>query len=297
MLNSINSDHSYDKEKITIILYDDCSTDTSSEIIKDFIHRHGDNYNDVIYERGNESSGGNVARAINRCFELAKNTYTKYVFNIEADVVIPEDTFGSLVSLLEGDSDIGMVSVPYTYLGENQKSIEVDITMGCAIISRKLLDSVSWKIDERFTNTNDLWLVANAEKKGLKVLCDRTKRAGHLKPLIYKEHIRNKFFQLPHYHYLLLKDGLLTRRLLKRYVYYGTYLIIPILFLLNPFFSLLIGPVLIAGIWHYRSVRRFLYAFPVGIAMVLGIIKEALKDIAQRALQRSCTQRISVRNR
>lgn len=276
-LKSISDNLSYDKKKITLVFYDDCSTDSSSQILKEFIAKNGSSYFDVLLRRGTEPTGGNVAKAINQCFELARTTESKYIVNVEADVEIPRDTLELLVDFIERNATVGMGSIPYVYVGGDQKTIEVDVTMGCTIISRQLLDEIDWRIDERFDRTNDLWLGAKAERLGFEVVSVRHRTAKHLKPFNYTVHVWDRFLYLPRYHYLLLREGLMTRRLLRSYIYYGSYLLVFILSFINTFSAIALGPLVIVGVWHYRSVRKFLYAFPVGLAMALGLIISVAK--------------------
>lgn len=279
-LKSIAND-TYDKSRVVVIFYDG-STDSSSLILQDFIKEHGSRYFKVIHRRETTPSRGNIAKARNGCFSLARDTEAQYLVSVDSDVEVPQGTLRDLVDFVRKDPQIGMASIPYVYVqddNEPARTFEVDVTLGCAILSRELLDRVDWKIDERFAKADDLWLGAKAERLGFKIACYRQKRAIHLKPLMYKDHLRKRLLEVPRYHYLLLKEGLLTRRLRRTYAYYGAYLLLPALYLVNPLSLMLLAPLFALGVLHYRSLRRFLMALPVGIAMMLGLVVSLLRDV------------------
>ncbi len=279
-LERIDND-SYNKKKITLIFFDG-STDSSSQILQDFIQVHEFEYYALVHQREAHPSQGNIARARNGCLHLARQTEAEYIVSIDSDVAISQGTMKALVGLLQRDLLIGMASVPYIYSSDNSQpanSPDVDITLGCTIISRKLLDRVDWTIDERFAKADDLWLGAMAERLGFKLVSYSQMRVTHMKPFSYSDHVRKRMSEVPLYHYLLLKEGLLTRRLRRTYTYYGAYLILPILCLVNHMFIVLLAPLIGVGVWHYRSVKRFLRALPVGIVMILGLLGIGLRDL------------------
>ena len=277
-LESIYADYSYDKEKIALVFFDDHSTDSSSRILKEFIVQHGPLYSQVIQRRKDDASEESIARARNECLSLAKETAVNYVISIDSDVEIPRGTIADLVGLLRKDNKIGMASIPYAYVEAGKKyASEVDINMGCTIMSREFLDQVNWTINDRFTNVDDLWLGAKAEKLGFKVVRLDNKRANHLKEFVYGDHLKNRFLLLPRYHYLLIREGLITRRLKRTYIYYSAYLALSAICLLNSFALILFIPLFGLGLWHYRSISKFLLALPVGITMTIGLIANILK--------------------
>jgi len=279
-LKSVAND-TYDKSRVVVIFYDG-STDSSGLVLQDFIKEYGPRYFKVIHRRETTPSRGNIAKARNGCFSLARDTEVQYLVSLDSDVEIPQGTLKDLVDLIKKDPQIGMVSIPYVYAQDNNepaRTFEVDVTLGCTALSRELLDRVDWKIDERFAKADDLWLGAKAERLGFKVACYRQKRAIHLKPLMYKDHLRKRLMEVPRYHYLLLKEGLFTRRLRRTFAYYGAYLLLPALYLVNPLLLTLLVPLFALGVLHYRSLRRFLMALPVGIAMVLGLVVSILRGV------------------
>jgi glycosyltransferase involved in cell wall biosynthesis len=278
-LKSIAND-TYNKSSVVMIFYDG-STDSSSVVLQDFVKEYGPRYFKVIHRRETTPSRGNIAKARNGCFSLARDTEAQYLVSVDSDVEVPQGTLKDLVDFIRKDPQIGMASIPYVYVqddNEPARTFEVDVTLGCTILSRELLNRVDWKIDERFAKADDLWLGAKAERLGFKIACYRQKRALHLKPLIYKDHLRKRLLEVPRYHYLLLKEGLLTGRLRRTYAYYGAYLLLPALYLVNPLLLMLLAPLLALGVLHYRSLRRFLMSLPVGIAMMLGLVISLLRD-------------------
>jgi glycosyltransferase involved in cell wall biosynthesis len=279
-LERIDND-SYNKKKMTLIFYDG-STDSSSQILQDFMQVHEFEYSAIVYRKETRPSQGNIAKARNGCLHLARQTEAEYIVSIDSDVAISQGTMKALVGLLQRDLHIGMASIPYTYSSGNSQPAhtpDVDITLGCTIISRELLDRVDWTIDERFAKADDLWLGATAERLGFKLVSYSQMRVTHMKPFSYRDHVRKRVSEVPLYHYLLLKEGLLTRRLRRTYTYYGAYLILPILCLASYMFIVLLAPLLGLGVWHYRSVKRFLRALPVGIVMIVGLLCMGLKDL------------------
>lgn len=277
-LESIYADDSYDKKKIALVFFDDHSTDLSPKILKEFIMQHGSLYLQVIQRRKDDASEESIARARNECLSLAKETAVNYVISIDSDVEIPRGTIADLVELLRKDNKIGMASIPYAYVEAGKKyASEVDINMGCTIMSREFLDQVNWTIDVRFTNVDDLWLGAKAEKLGFKVVRLDNKRANHLKEFVYSNHLKNRFLLLPRYHYLLIREGLITRRLRRTYIYYSAYLALSAISLLNSLTLILFVPLFGLGLWHYRSIGKFLLALPVGITMTIGLIANILR--------------------
>jgi hypothetical protein len=240
--------------------------------------QHGSLYSRVIQRRKDDASEESIARARNECLSLAKETAVNYVISIDSDVEIPRGTIADLVERLRKDNKIGMASIPYAYVEAGKKyASEVDINMGCTIMSKEFLDQVNWTIDDRFTNVDDLWLGAKAEKLGFKVVRLDNKRANHLKEFVYGNHLKNRFLLLPRYHYLLMREGLITRRLRRTYIYYSAYLALSAISLLNSITLILFVPLFGLGLWHYRSIGKFLLALPVGIAMTIGLIANILR--------------------
>jgi glycosyltransferase involved in cell wall biosynthesis len=272
--------NSYEKNKITLIFYDG-STDGSSQIIEDFIKKNGSEYQKLIHERESPPSKGNIAKARNGCFKLAVNTNTKYVVSIDSDVEIPLNAIHELVRLIDQGQEIGIASIPYIYLNDDPKtpsSLLVDITLGCTIISRNLLDRINWRIDERFSKADDLWLGSQAEKLGFKVVKHETEKARHLRQFNYKEHLKHRLTQVPNYHYLLLKDGLLTKRLKRTYLYYTVYLITTALLLVDLLFAIIFIPLIAIGLWHHRSLKKFVRSLGTGIIMIFGLTCNIIKN-------------------
>jgi len=281
--------NSYNKNKITLIFYDG-STDGSSQIIKDFIKNNGSEYYKVIHEKESSPSKGNIAKARNNCFKLAKNTNTKYIFSIDSDVEIPPNAIQELVQLIEQDKEIGIASIPYIYLNDELKSpnsLLVDITLGCTIISRNLLDRINWYIDERFGKADDLWLGSQAEKLGFKVVKHETEKARHLREFNYREHLKHRLTRVPNYHYLLLRDGLLTKRLKRTYLYYAIYLITLALLLVDLLFAIIFIPLIAIGLWHHRSLKRFILSLCTGIIMIFGFVSSMFKNASRKIIKNS----------
>lgn len=272
--------NSYEKNRITLIFYDG-STDGSSQIIKDFIEKNGSQYHKVIYEKELPPSKGNIAKARNGCFKLAVNTNTKYIVSIDSDVEIPTNAIQELVRLIDQDQEIGIVSIPYIYLNDDPKSpssLLVDITLGCTIISRNLLDKINWHIDERFGKADDLWLGSQAEKLGFKVVKHETERARHLREFNYREHLEHRLTQVPNYHYLLLREGLLPKRLKRTYFYYVLYLITLALLSIDLLFAIILIPLIVIGLWHHHSPKKFIRSFCTGMIMILGFIISIIRN-------------------
>ena len=255
---------------------------------------HETEYYSLVYREDPDPSQGNIARARNGCLNLARQTEAEYVVSVDSDVAIDQGTMKALVGLLQNDSVIGMASVPYVYSSNDSQPNnlpDVDITLGCTIISRELLERINWTIDERFAKADDLWLGAMAERLGFKIVSYDQMTATHMRPFVYGDHLRKRISEVPLYHYLLLKEGLLTKRLRRTYAYYSAYLFLPILCLANYMLILLLAPLMGLGVWHYHSLKRFIRALPVGIAMILGLLGVGARDIFRRG------QRISVSKR
>jgi hypothetical protein len=209
------------------------------------------------------------------------NTNTKYVFSIDSDVEIPLNAIQELVRLIDQDQEIGIASIPYIYLNDDPKtpsSLLVDITLGCTIISRNLLNKINWNIDERFSKADDLWLGSQAEKLGFKVVKHETEKARHLRQFNYKDHLQHRLTQVPNYHYLLLKDGLLTKRLKRTYLYYTLYLFTSALLLVDFLFAIMFIPLIGIGLWHHRSLKKFVRSLGTGIIMIFGFIYSIIKN-------------------
>ena len=273
--------NAYEKNKITLIFYDG-STDGSSHIIEEFIKENGSGYHQVINEKEPSPSNGNIAKARNGCFKLAMNTNADYIFSIDSDVEIPNNAIRELVQLITNEKDIGIASIPYVYLYEDPKSptsLPVDITLGCTLLSRNLLDRINWHIDERYGKADDLWLGSKAEKLGFKIVKHEIEKARHLREFNYKEHLKHRLTKVPDYHYLLLKDGLLTKRLKRTYLYYTLYLITSGLLLLELLFSIFFLPLIAIGLWHHRSLKKFLRSLGTGLIMIFGFIGSIIKNI------------------
>ena len=281
--------NSYEKNKITLIFYDG-SIDGSSQIIKNFIKKNGSEYHKVIHEKESSPSKGNIAKARNGCFILAINTNTKYIFSIDSDVEIPLNAIQELVQLIEQDQEIGIASIPYIYLNDDPKSpssLLVDITLGCTIISRNLLDRINWHIDERFGKADDLWLGSQAEKLGFKVVKHETEKARHLRDFNYKEHLKHRLTQVPNYHYLLLRDGLLTKRLKRTYVYYALYLITLASLSIDLLFAIIFIPLIAIGLWHHHSPKKFIRSLCTGMIMIFGFINSIIRNASRKIIRNS----------
>ncbi|MBS7623494.1 glycosyltransferase [Candidatus Bathyarchaeota archaeon] len=283
-LKSIVND-GYEKSRVSIVLYDDGSTDSSSLIAEEFIKVYGHKYSQVIYRRSTVPSRGNIAKARNRCFSLARDTQAQYLISVDSDVEMPAGTIQDLVDLAEKDRRVGIASIPYTYAKHSSAAsqrLDVDVTLGCTILSRELLDRIDWRINERFDKVDDLWLGAKAEKLGFKIICHNQSRALHLKPIIYRDHLKRRLFEVPRYHYLLLKEGLLTRRLRRTYAYYAAFLLSLAFCLASSVLTLAPALLLVLGVLHYRSLRKFAVALPVGVAMTIGFTFSILRGVLQR---------------
>ncbi|MFC1507008.1 glycosyltransferase [Thermoproteota archaeon] len=281
--------NSYEKNKITLLFYDG-SIDGSSQIIKNFIKKNGSEYHKVIHEKESSPSKGNIAKARNGCFKLAINTNSKYIFSIDSDVEIPLNAIQELVQLIEQDQEIGIASIPYIYLNDDPKSpssLLVDITLGCTIISRNLLDRINWHIDERFGKADDLWLGSQAEKLGFKVVKHETEKARHLRDFNYKEHLKHRLTQVPNYHYLLLREGLLTKRLKRTYVYYALYLITLASLSIDLLFAIMFIPLITIGLWHHHSPKKFIRSLCTGMIMIFGFINIIIRNASRKIIRNS----------
>jgi len=87
-----------EKNKIEIIVVDNASSDGSAQAVKTL-------YPDIIFIENKENTG--YAYANNQAFRLASG---EYVLILNPDTVIPENIFGKLISKMETNPEIGVLS-------------------------------------------------------------------------------------------------------------------------------------------------------------------------------------------
>lgn len=164
---------------------------------------------DIWFSKGDnpffDSNGrNNICHNYQKAREwVLKNDYD-YLFTVEADMIVPPDALTKLLAL-ETDVAYGLYCFKsaatwnaFTVLEMGRgRSISKDkelakamwgqvidvqgVGMGCALISREVLEAIPFRVDDKFPSVHNDWCFAyDCQQKGYKQKCDTSIVCGHI---------------------------------------------------------------------------------------------------------------------
>lgn len=181
----------YPKNQLRIVFVDNGSKDDSSNILNNFRLRHEGEYEQIQIQ---EFSPPSISVARNIIIDLANGT--DYVFFVDADIVIPDQTLKKLIKDFGMGKDIGMTAVPCDYENASRRAgllyrafvrpvgcVEAaKVGAGCTLISSRALGATG-KFNVKLRVHEDAEYCFRLRRSGLKILCDLTFRAYHLRQI------------------------------------------------------------------------------------------------------------------
>jgi len=166
-----------------VIVVNDNSTDTTSEIVARYTEKHP-----FIKLINNQSGtehlpGSKVIQAFNKGHEILDENYD-FIVKLDADIILPNNYFEILIHHFNADDSIGMVG-GFAYIEKNDNWVLENLTSKdhirgafkayrkqCFLDIGKLKPSMGWDtVDELL-----------AQYHGWKIKTDETLKAKHLKP-------------------------------------------------------------------------------------------------------------------
>ena len=203
----------YDKKRVRICFVDNESTDSTMRLIEEFRAKHGNEYESVVVV----VARSNISKARNIAFEKAAGT--DYIFCLDSDILVPPDTINRLLSSFEGDSKVGMVSLPWDHRNAKKRAgflyrafsappgphPAYKVGNGCNVISMRAVDQVGG-FNERLRVHEDGEYCYRLRRKGFKIVCDFSSEGTHLRDITVD----------PHFYLNLMKDSAQTYRELIR---------------------------------------------------------------------------------
>jgi hypothetical protein len=271
----------YPRERITLCFI--------GEIPEDSKFRVPQGYNEVIIDIEDEK-GKNIPHARNKGIEhFAKRQFCEYFFSVDVDVIVPKEALNVMLAEFETDryeyfSKLALVCIPYGHDEAEMKiplrKAEVNISMGCTLISRRAIAHIFFRLDER-SDADDIHLDFRLQKLGFKTKVLDGIRCFHQRKFNFKSYWKDHFTKRPKTHLLLMQQGIAPRSMYYRYAFYGTIwiaLVIGIIGLLTPWFLLkiipfaYIGMTFIVGIRHYGFKRFFTWGLPLGMILTIGML-------------------------
>lgn len=191
----------YPKNRIRIVLVDNGSKDESSKILRNFRSAHELEYEKILIQ---EFSPPSISVARNIIIDSSKGT--DYVFFVDADIVIPDQTLKSLIRDFSKWDNIGIAAVPCDYENAARRAgllyrafvrpvgcVEAaKVGTGCTLLSARALDATG-RFNERLEVHEDAEYCFRLRRKGLSILCDLTFRAYHLREITSNANYYLKF--------------------------------------------------------------------------------------------------------
>ena len=115
IMDALNSVLKQQYKNIEIIVVDDCSVDGTFEIVSKF----SDTATNISVYRNKNNIG--MVKNWNRCLELAKGKYVKFVFG--DDLLCSNDAVSTMVQLMEASKSISLVSSARKIIDENSSNV------------------------------------------------------------------------------------------------------------------------------------------------------------------------------
>jgi len=174
----------YPKDRIRIVLVDNCSEDLTPQILKDFQKNFGSTYESVVVI----SEKSNIPEARNIC---VSNSIGEYLLFIDSDILAPSDTVRRMLEFFASSPLVRIVGFPYWYesmsfmkkvIFSKQPELPYPTTttkMGCTMIKKSLFNEIGL-FDSKYAVDEDLNLTARANKAGYTVILDPTRTPVHV---------------------------------------------------------------------------------------------------------------------
>ncbi len=191
----------YHKNQLRIVFVDNGSKDDSRNILKHFRSLHEREYEQIQIQ---EFSPPSISLARNIVIDNA--TGTDYIFFVDADIVVPDKSLKNLIKDFGMGNDIGMTAVPCDYENASRRAgllyrafvrpvgiVEAaKVGAGCTLISARALEAIG-KFNVKLRVHEDAEYCFRLRRNGLKILCDLTFRAYHLRQITSNANYYVKF--------------------------------------------------------------------------------------------------------
>jgi len=112
LLDSIVSNHKFN-DSIEIIVCDDCSTDNTTEVVKNYLEK----YNNVKYILAKENSGVHYVRNLGM-----QNANGEYIAFIDGDDYLNSEGLEIVIDCIQNNSQYNMLFFPYITSDTNEKT-------------------------------------------------------------------------------------------------------------------------------------------------------------------------------
>jgi GT2 family glycosyltransferase len=232
----------------------------------------------------------NIARVRNIGLQGMKRSKADFWFSVDSDVAIPVFALKYMAEIMLKYPEIAVVYLPYAYhLRDMDKPLgtfDVDVVLGCTLVRREALEDIDFMLDERYANTDDVWLDSILQTKGWLTYSVEDFRCLHLKPKPPIGYFLRHFTERPQLDRRLMKDKIAPKSMYNRYIYYSSIwgqiilfiisLFLPLLFTLTAIAFLLLG--LLIGVWRH-GIRFPITSLPRGLALVVGMLYIRLKEL------------------
>ena len=160
---SIDSVLAQDHTHFELIIIDDCSTDNTKEIVKEYLDKDAR----ISYFRNEKNL--KLPASLNRGFSLAKGTYLSWMSD---DNIYSPTALSSLLAQLQNHSDCDLVYSSYTFIDAAGVTLDTFryapenlifkcVVGGCFLYSRRLMEKVGTYDPEKFKIEDfDFWMRA-----------------------------------------------------------------------------------------------------------------------------------------
>lgn len=178
-----------------VVVVNDHSTDETATVVSDYCYKH--RWIELINNNSTEAHlpGSKVIQAFNKGYEILDENYD-VIIKLDADLILPENYFESIIAIFKSDSQIGMTG-GFAYIEKNGEWVLESLTgkdhirgafkayrKACFLDIGKLKPAMGWDtVDELL-----------AKFYGWKIKTDESLIVKHLKPtgMNYNEAARYK---------------------------------------------------------------------------------------------------------
>lgn len=160
----------FDLKKISLIFYDNCSTDNTVNEIKRLKTIHKEKFNNFIVEQGENNKGFGYGN--NRASELGRSPYI-FIFNVDTEVF--PDTFSKLEEIIQNsDESVGVWELaqrPYEHPKfYNPITRETTWASGaCMVVKREVFEKVNGFDEKIFMYAEDVDISWHIRSLGYKI--------------------------------------------------------------------------------------------------------------------------------
>jgi len=251
----------YDLKRIRLVFVDNCSTDGSESVLRDFASEKGSCFESVVIERART----NIPVARNICFD--RSAGCDYIFILDSDVITPPDTLKVLLKDFASFQNVGIASFPWDHTNAKKRArslydaFEVPdvygnaykVGNGCNLISMEAFKVVGY-FNPKLNVHEDGEYCYRLKKKGFNIVCDFSHEGKHLKSVPTPPKYYLKFMWSSSNTYIeMLKRGSKMHAL--KFLTTVIMILCAVLSLvyLNPLPLLLFVPALIVAFWVNTS--------------------------------------------